>query len=87
MQEGVGLVTLRLENVTPSDVERFRFIISTLVEEGVFNIRSGRAIMHFDVEGTLQGIDVEKSQWRRGKPSLPLVKGRESVIIESTIHP
>jgi hypothetical protein len=39
---------------------------SVLLASGAFNVRSGRATLHFNNEGVLDSVDVEVPTYRRG---------------------
>lgn len=63
-----GIITIALEGVSLEQTERLREAIHTLIEERVFSLRNGRAILHFDQDGILSAIDFDFQRWRRGKP-------------------
>lgn len=63
-----GIIQIVLPGVTFEETERCRAIIHTLFQNEIFNIRNGKATLHFDHEGTLQQIQVDTTRWRRDKP-------------------
>ena len=63
-----GTITITLEGVSFQDTERYRKMIHTLFERGVFNIRNGKAILNFDNDGDLAEIEAQVKTFRRDKP-------------------
>lgn len=37
-----------------------------IYDSGVFNVRSGRAVLHFNTEGVLDAIDIDVPIYRKG---------------------
>ena len=46
---------------------------SILYASGVFNIRSGKATLHFNLEGVLDSVDADVPTYRRGHKQLQFV--------------
>ena len=82
MNEPIGKIEITLAGATLEQTEHCRKIIHTLFAQGVFNLRNGRAILHFDPNGSLAAIDTEVSKWRRDKPDIPIVKTYDSAVIK-----
>ena len=80
---GSGTVTLNFENVTQEELRRFHELIQELFLEGIFTMRSGKVILHFDINGVLQRIDWDLIKWRRDKAPLPLDDPQKSVSIKA----
>lgn len=78
-----GTIVITLEDVSFEETERYRQMIHTLFESGVFNIRNGKAILNFDHLGLLAEIELQVKKWRRDKEVLP-TKPLEQFKIETT---
>lgn len=63
----VGRITLDIEGISKEDLLRYQEAIFTLVRNGVFSIKNGKAVLNFDAEGTLQLIQFEYAAYRRKK--------------------
>lgn len=61
----IGLIEIKLENVSENDTIRFRESIHTLIGQGVLNIRNGKAVLHFDSDGVLKQIEVDFIKWKK----------------------
>lgn len=64
-----GHILIKLEGVSPKELDRCKEIIDTLFVRKVLSIRNGSATLHFDNDGTLQEITYE-TRWRRNKPEI-----------------
>lgn len=62
-----GTITITLEGVTFEETERCRRILHLLITEGLFNINNGTMNLHFNREGSLQGVDIFRRKWRRNE--------------------
>ncbi len=82
MNEPIGKIEISLAGATFEQTEHCRKIIHTLFSQGIFNLRNGRAILHFDPTGTLAAIDFEIGKWKRDKPDIPIVKTYDNAIIK-----
>ena len=63
-----GLIYYKLDGASIEETERCRIIIHNLFTSGVLNIKNGSATLHFDSEGLLQEIRLEKILYKRKKP-------------------
>jgi len=61
-------LTLTFEEASLLDIEKYKRFILDLFANGVPNIRSGQAVLHFDHDGTLQEIDINVKKWRKKYP-------------------
>lgn len=61
-----------------ADFQKHLAFFLILKEAGVFNLRNGSAKLNFDNEGTLSGVEVEASLYRRGKPIVQSISQKES---------
>ena len=64
-----GSIVISLENVSLEQTERYRKIIHLLFEAGVFGVKNGKAILHFDSLSELQQVELDFIRWRKGKES------------------
>ena len=64
-----GTIVIDLENVSLEETERYRKIIHLLFETGAFNVKNGKAILHFDSVSELQQVELDFIRWRKGKES------------------
>ena len=62
-----GLIEIKIDNISEQETLRLREVIHTLIANGSLNIKSGRAIIHYDYEGTLMKIDHEFIKWIKKK--------------------
>lgn len=61
-------IKLEIEGVDPKEVERYHEILTALIKTGALTgVKGGQAIIHFDGEGTFQGIELDYWPWRRRK--------------------
>lgn len=77
----ISTITIQLEGIGLTELERCRQIVETLFSQGVFNVRNGKIILNFDSDGTLQQIDFNVSKWRRNKESLKTLQIYEEAKI------
>ena len=63
-------IELRIErNMTEEEVRKAQEILVALVScGGLFGVRGGKTIIHFDAQGIFQGIELDYWPWRRRKP-------------------
>ena len=80
----IGKITIELEGIGFPETERCRAIIHSLFEQGVFNVRNGKAILNFDSDGTLAEIEFNVKKWKRNKESLATVLLYEKVKVETS---
>ena len=61
-----GQITIQLEGLDIKIVERYRATIHELLTKGVFDIKNGKVMLHFDKEGNLGQVDlVGMVLWKR----------------------
>jgi len=61
-------IKLEIEGVDPKEVERYQEILYALVKcGGLTGVKGGQTILHFDHEGTFQGIELDYWPFRRRK--------------------
>ena len=77
-----GTIQITLEGVTFEETERYRQMIHTLFQAGVFAIRNGKAILNFDSDGLLSEIEIQVKRWRRDK-QMTYLKQLEQFSIET----
>lgn len=82
MEIPIGKIEIVLEGVTLEQTERLRGIIHTLFEQGLFNLRNGYGIMHFDNDGILRELEIHVKKWRNDKPAVLPLKLYDKAKIE-----
>ena len=60
-----GVISIKLDGLEPVDIERYRASIHQLMVRGVFEIKNGKVILHFDSNKELRQIDVQFTPWRK----------------------
>ncbi|MAH46484.1 hypothetical protein CMI37_11670 [Candidatus Pacearchaeota archaeon] len=80
MQKGTIVITL--EGLSFEDVEKYRRMIHTLFEQGVFGVRNGSAVLNFGPQGNLNSIEINLKKWRRGDKPVPVAAKLKDVKIE-----
>lgn len=55
--------------ISDEELTRIEENLLSMIAQGVFTVRNGRAILHFDNEGKLQIIAFDFIKWRRAKNS------------------
>lgn len=76
-----GVITVNLTNITPTELEYLRNVLRLLFGRGIFNLKGGKATLHFDFDGRLHAIDVERKEWQREKTtSLYKIYDRATII-------
>lgn len=65
VQSGVGKIELRIEGITREEALKYQEIISVLISSGALRLKSGRAVLHFDPEGTFQGVQLDYWAFKR----------------------
>ena len=53
------------DSVKPEEIVRIQQSLRQMIEEGVFSIKNGRVILHFDHLGILQIVAFDFIKWRR----------------------
>ena len=63
-------IELKIESVDKEEIVRYQEIFGALIRSGgLTGVKGGKTIIHFDAEGTFQGIELDYWPWRRRKPS------------------
>lgn len=76
-------VTITLEGCSQDQTNRIRRILEILFDQKLFDIRNGRAVLHFDQDGVLRVMDWETTKWRKEKFTLPVfINAFDSVKVE-----
>ena len=56
--------------ITQEQAENIQTIITALIQSGgLTGVRGGKTILHFDGDGSFQGIELDYWPWRRRKGS------------------
>lgn len=61
-------VKIEIEGATEQQLVRYTEILTVLLQKGALDgVKGGSTIIHFDGEGTFQGIQLDYWPWRRRK--------------------
>ncbi len=82
MRNSASKVEFEFEGLTEEQTHRFRANMEILVQQGVFNIHDGKAIIHFNYEGKIKEINFDFIKWREPKKKSVVTKPRELSILE-----
>lgn len=77
-----GTLKITVTNTTPQELFRIYQTLATIFDQGLLNMRNGKAILHFDDHGSLRGVDKDVSSWRDGKEVVTRVAMHESIVVE-----
>jgi len=69
MKKDEAQININLEGVTFEQARRCELIIRQLFEAGIFSMKSGKAILHFDKDGMMAQVDLDYVKWRRNELS------------------
>lgn len=59
-------IELRIDGFTPQETERVQEILSALVSSGgLFGVKGGQTVLHFDPAGVFMGVELRYWPWRR----------------------
>lgn len=62
----MNTITINLDERIPQEhIIRLQENIHECIAQGVFNVKNGRAILHFDANGHLQVIGLDYIKWKR----------------------
>ena len=64
---GVGKIELNIEGTTKEEVTKYQEILSVLISSGALRLRNGKAVLHFDSDGTFQGVQLDYWAFKRRK--------------------
>ena len=77
-----GIIQIMLPGTPFEEVERCREIIHTLFESDFFKVKNGKAMVHFDHQGTVQLIGIDAINWKRDK-SLQKIPPGDIIKVQS----
>jgi hypothetical protein len=60
-------IQLHIPEVDIKDTARYQEILVSLISSGALNLKNGKATLHFDSEGTYQGVQLDYWAWKRKK--------------------
>ncbi len=64
----VGFNTENTGTLSPEQLKGIEEMVSALISSGgVTGVKQGRTILHFDSEGTFQGVELQYWPWRKRK--------------------
>ena len=59
------VIDLQIEGFTPQEIARVCAILEALLQSGgLFGVKSGQTIIHFDKYGSFMGIELNYWPWR-----------------------
>ena len=61
----VGKITLDIEGISKDETLKYQEILAILVSSGALSLKNGKAILHFDHEGTFQGVELDYWPFKR----------------------
>lgn len=74
-----GLIKIEIENITQEQTLQAQEIFHALLATGgLFGVRGGKTIIHFDKDGQFQGIELDYWPWRRRSTSGEVKYGRRN---------
>lgn len=76
-----GNIVISIEKTTIKEMVRLQETIALLFDQGVMNIRNGKAVLHFDDRGKCRAIDKDVSSWRDGKEVITRVAMFDKAIV------
>lgn len=62
-----GHIKLDIEGITEAETLKYQEILTVLISSGALSLRNGSAVLHFDSDGTFQGVRLEYWAFRRKK--------------------
>ncbi len=63
----VGRIDLRIEGITEAEITKYQEILTILISSGALGLKNGKAVLHFDADGTFQGVQLDYWTFRRRK--------------------
>jgi len=61
-------IKLNVDGATSEQIEKYKHIFKLLIEKGALDgVRAGHVKIHFDLDGTFQGVELNYWPWRRRK--------------------
>lgn len=59
-------IQIKVEGASPEQMQKYTEIFSVLIAKGALDgVRGGQAIIHFDADGSFQGVQLSYWPWRR----------------------
>lgn len=58
-----AVITLEIEGLRPSEVERLRAMLHLLILRGILNIKKGQMTLHFSDQGNIETVETT-NRWR-----------------------
>lgn len=65
IQKGVVGIQLEMTGVTPQEIAKLNGYFVRLVEAQVHRMKNGSMTLHFDSDGNLSDIDINRKIWKR----------------------
>lgn len=64
----IGKIELTMENVSKEETLKYQEILTVLISSGALSLKNGSASLHFDSEGTFQGVELNYWAFKRKRP-------------------
>lgn len=64
---GVGHIKLDIEGISETDTLKYQEILTVLISSGAMSLKNGKAVLHFDSDGTFQGVQLDYWAFKRRK--------------------
>lgn len=55
-----GGINIEMTNICPKETEKLRYIFTQLIQVQVHRIKGGRAVLHFDGDGNMRRIEIQR---------------------------
>lgn len=74
---GTGNIELKIDGIDEEQVLRAQEILIALVASGgLWGVKGGKTILHFDADGLFQGVELQYWPWRRRSEPKNIAYGR-----------
>lgn len=61
----IGKIQLEIENISKEETLRYQEILGALISSGALGLKNGKATLHFDQDGTFQGVQLDYWAFKR----------------------
>lgn len=61
-----GKIEIKVEGASQEQLLKYKEILTVLLQKGALDgVRNGQTILHFDAQGTFQGVELSYWPWKR----------------------
>jgi hypothetical protein len=65
-----GHIELNIKNLTDEETLKIKEVLLALIASGgLFGVKNGKTILHFDGQGDFQGVQLDYWPWRKRNPN------------------